>query len=416
MSMYQPALDSYQHGLDQSLAGAFKLASQPTPAQTFMDSLMQREQMDWQRGLQQQAQDRAWQETQRKAAHEDFLFGKYKAEEARKQTESDAKLKDWTAKREQRGQRIKDLKTVADANLELRNLQLEEAQNNHYMNAMIQLGRTEEAAKYHQRLTDNQAQIIEARTKKNSGSLAWDGQDPEVPEAMAKRLLAGTEPWPDSRAQRLPEWQAAMQIVRKLEPDFHAGTYKMRADMQKEASVGQMGRTAVGGTTLIKHLDSLLQATKKLPDTGFKLGNQIINFINEHGPEGSPELASVDMATQAVADEAERYYTMIGGTEAGRKSWHDKLNRNNPLPARLAAIQELATLIQGKLSSDQTRYDTSMGSWGTKQLIDPATQGLLGSIKGGGGSKPDKQSRYNALRAGGKSPEEAKAQLAQEGY
>lgn len=74
MSMYQPALDSYQHGLDQSLAGMFKLASQPTPAQTFLDSLQQREQTDWQRQMQEQAQDRAWQEQQRKAGHEDYLW------------------------------------------------------------------------------------------------------------------------------------------------------------------------------------------------------------------------------------------------------------------------------------------------------------------------------------------------------
>lgn len=79
--MYQPALNAYQHGLDQSLEGAFRLASQPTPAQVFLDSLRQREQVDWQRQMQEEQAQRAWQETQRKAAHEDYLFGKWKGQD-----------------------------------------------------------------------------------------------------------------------------------------------------------------------------------------------------------------------------------------------------------------------------------------------------------------------------------------------
>lgn len=251
---------------------------------------------------------------------------------------------------------------------------------------------------------------------KNQGGGKNDVPPGTDTEAMANQLLAGKTPWPSNRQWMLPEWKEAYQIALAKDPSFNAGTYKMRADMQQEATKGKLGATAESGTTLIKHLDSLLSHTTQAGDpTTTRLGNTIVNALRRNAPGGSPDLASAAMDTNAVADEMERFYTQQG-TEGGRRDWKAEFDINNPLAARKASIQAAAKLISGKITAGQERYNRGMGKFGDQKLIDPTTQAALerigvmspGASMGspspspGGGSAPkiSSQAEYEALPSG----------------
>lgn len=381
MSIYQPALDSYQHGMDQSIAGMFKLASQPTPAQTFMDALKGREQMDWQRGLQQQAQDRAWQETQRKAGHEDLLWNKFKTEEERKQTESDAKIKDWTVRRDQRGQRIQDMKSTAEATQELKALQFEEEQYKNNMNVMIQLGKMDQVEKYQTRLLDIQQQKNDIQGKATSGDLEFDEPTTDYWAQAVSRggmgVLQGMR-GKNADANKIRIMARVAQMggagVGPSPQQFLGNAAQYKADT---GSVGQLQRqydavSAYEGMAN-RNWDALVKLSDGIPDTGSPMLNGPIRSAKK-GAFGDPAVNNWEAQRQTTLTETARVVNNPDLKGILSDSARHEIEALLSSGATKEQIQQARDLFMAEMGRRKQELQRQLGEIGSRTGASSATQ------------------------------------------
>ena len=381
MNIYQPALNAYQHGMDQSLEGMFKLAAAPTPAATFMDSLAQREQLDYNRQRQEEQDRRAEQEQARKMKHEDYLFNKLRVgDENADERQADSGKR--TAILEER---MKNAKSADEANLIMRGLEIEARRNAAHASAMMLMGRAEDARKYKDRELELEEKRYNLDFKWKSGQMAPGGG----------RLQAGYEPDPvNPGAVRPIQGGPAAQKVgaANAQTDTKMAAIDQSADSLIEIANELKNHRGLGGVTGIRG------AVPDIPGSDAANARALVETIKAKA--GFNYLQSMREASKtggAIGQVSDFEQRLLQNAITALSTSQDAESFKRNLDRLIEYTQNSRTRIRGAFES-----------------LQPG--GVARSEVSGSGAKPDRQARYEQLRNSGLDPASAKAKLAEEGY
>lgn len=159
-------------------------------------------------------------------------------------------------------------------------------------------------------------------------------------------------------------------LASQYNPNYDAKSYATRAAMQKSITSGQYSQTITSANTLVQHLAKLQSDYAKLGNTGF--GGQILNPIHTASMEavGSGNVNAVSTDINAVASEAAKIYKGTGAaSDQEISAWQKGLSPNATPGQMQAAIQGMAELMGGKLSTLSDNYSSVMGQPGNFQIL-----------------------------------------------
>jgi len=159
-------------------------------------------------------------------------------------------------------------------------------------------------------------------------------------------------------------------LASQYNPNYDAKSYATRAAMQKSITSGQYSQTITSANTLVQHLAKLQADYAALGNTG--AFGQVLNPIKNIEMEGlgSGKVNAVNTDINAVASEAAKIYKGTGAaSDQEITSWQNSLSPNATPGQMQAAIQGMAQLMGGKLSTLSDNYSSVMGQPGNFQIL-----------------------------------------------
>lgn len=172
----------------------------------------------------------------------------------------------------------------------------------------------------------------------------------------------------------------AVALASQYNPNYDEKSYGTRAAMQKSVTSGQYSQTITAANTLVQHLSKLQSDYAALGNTGalggegnfFGLQTPGLNSAKNTAMEamGSGNVNAVRTDINAVASEAAKIYKGTGAaSDQEISAWQKGLSPDATPGQMQAAIQGMADLMGGKLSTLSDNYSSVMGQPGNFQIL-----------------------------------------------
>lgn len=199
--------------------------------------------------------------------------------------------------------------------------------------------------------------------------------------ATAARALAeGRGIYPTGTYAKSPAGQQLIADAMQYDPELDANTFKKRGAAQIAYGSGTQGKNVVALKTAVDHILHLAKAADKLTDTGFQMGNELLNKGSKQ--VGGTGITNYETVLNTAAPEIVKAYVPTGGTE------HDRIQMRNNFDPKLTKVQKKeaiatqAELMLNRLEQLQAGYDEAMGKV-AKPLVDPKIKEKLQKLQQG---------------------------------
>jgi hypothetical protein len=264
---------------------------------------------------------------------------------------------------------------------------------------------------------EHKAQAGELPVPARNPTLPQDVRDPSVLEhldpgkrAIVQALVDYKYPMPTGYALTKPEWQQYMGLAQQYDPSFDASQYAVRQKTRQSYANGKDAQSIQAFNTLAGHVGRLEQNFKTLNNTNFMPGiiNPVENWFGGHLSGDTQSRLNKAMAdTQAVAEEAERAWRGVGGSEHQIQGWKDRLSTDMSPKAQMGVIDEMFGLIAEKMGGMKSNYEKVMGRPMDFHMLTPETAAAFkshgvdvrdlapGATYGGGATPQPRIPTYN---------------------
>jgi len=199
------------------------------------------------------------------------------------------------------------------------------------------------------------------------------GMDPNT-AAVIKQLVDYKYPLPTGMALSKPYWQTILGAAAQYDPSFDASQYSVRQKVQSDFGSGKSAQAINSLNTVAQHVDQLEQNWAHLNNSNFMPGivNPVANAVGSTvGSDLQRRINKFQLDQEAVGNELMRVWRQVGASDSEIKSWQAKLSANLSPAAQQGAIQEIYSLIAGKLSAMKSQYETSMGRPADFHMLTP---------------------------------------------
>ena len=192
--------------------------------------------------------------------------------------------------------------------------------------------------------------------------------------AVIKQLVDYKYPLPSGMALSKPYWQTILGAASQYDPSFDASQYSVRQKTQGDFSSGKSAQAINSLNTVAQHIDQLEKNWKALNNTNAIPGviNPLVNTVGSNlNADLQKRMNKFQLDQEAVGNELMRTWRQVGGSDSEIKQWQAKLSPNLSPAAQQGAIQEIYTLIAGKLGALKSQYETTMGKPADFHMLQP---------------------------------------------
>jgi hypothetical protein len=200
---------------------------------------------------------------------------------------------------------------------------------------------------------------------------ATDEQAKAISEGRAKPLVGN--------ALRTAYGQTVMDKVYKMNPKFDATTYDERQKAVKDFGTGKQGQAVSAFNTAISHLDLVSQLSDALDNGDSQLINKIGNKLSEQ--TGGAAATNFNAAKKIATDEVVKAIIGAGGGVADREEVGNIINPAQSPKQLKGAIQQVTTLMGGKLAALETQYKHSTKLDNFDEMLEPEAKDAFDSYK-----------------------------------
>ena len=161
-------------------------------------------------------------------------------------------------------------------------------------------------------------------------------------------------------------YEAQMERVRKLNPDYNPTDYKLFAKAKENWTVasGQGAKNIAAMNTSAQHLSEFKQLLDAVDTGDVALFNRVRNGISAAVGFPNREVNDINAARRLVADEIVKSVMNSAGALADRDEMAALLNGNLPITQLKDNVTILQTLQGGRLNAMQKLYETGTGLQG----------------------------------------------------
>ncbi len=196
--------------------------------------------------------------------------------------------------------------------------------------------------------------------------------------ARIQAVVEGRQPLPTGFSAKTPEGLQIINGVGLADPTFQAGDAQARTSMLKD--LGKTSPQSIGGqkaslNTIAGHLDGLAQKAADLNNSDYTLYNKAANFGRDQ--TGDPRITAWNTQSHAVAAEVAKLFSGKAPAYAEMKTLMEGLSPDMGPQKLKAAITTMAGLVQERLNSLQSNYDTTMGAGAKLKMIDDKNAPIL---------------------------------------
>jgi hypothetical protein len=211
--------------------------------------------------------------------------------------------------------------------------------------------------------------------------------------AEVQGIVNAKQPFP---ARKLGTQEGALlnSLVSLVDPNYDAGTYKLRNDMrldyQKAGNQTSGGQIAFGNVGL-QHMKKIYDAADNLPEhTNWGPLNTALNQADIKYQERSGAGGDINSYKLAVINGFDEIAKALGiGTGAGQQELQEKLSAAQGKTAIRRVLKEQAGLLKEKLDNLQEKWNTHMGpAAGDFRVISPQAQEALDALLAEGEKAP----------------------------
>jgi hypothetical protein len=212
-------------------------------------------------------------------------------------------------------------------------------------------------------------------------------------QAQVQAVLEGRAPYPTGMFLKTEQGQRIAQDVTQADPSFETGNATARVKVRNEFKAGGNSSPAgqiLAGNTAIKHAgemsDSLEEYKAAIGDhegaPALSYGLNIAANAASKGTKGGSSLGDFRVARDHFAEEAAKFYSGSGGSEAERARAISNLDEAKSLPELRSVIRKEAALMKEKVDGLQERWRTGMGPLvADYPLIQPKSTEALDRIE-----------------------------------
>ena len=230
---------------------------------------------------------------------------------------------------------------------------------------------------------------------------------------QVRSIIEGRTPYPTGMLLKTPYGERLSTYVTQADPTFEAGNATARVAARKEFLSGGPSSPAgviTAGNTALQHLGDLSDAAEQLGNYNTTIpGNNLLNAGKNAlmAGDNAVPLARFNNTVAKYVDEATKFYRGAGGTEADIQRDIKNLSPNMSPSELRAAIDQSATLMQGKINALQDRWRKAMGPMVPDiPIVQPESQAALSRIQqraqpGGPAAGGDPLSQARAAIAAG---------------
>lgn len=187
-----------------------------------------------------------------------------------------------------------------------------------------------------------------------------------LPPALAtqiRKLADGSQPFPTGMS--MAKMQPLIQAVGQYDPTFDAGSYqaraKLRAELAKPTSIINAMNTA------LQHVGTLSDKIEELGNSDVPSYNAIANPIRT--AFGGTGVTNFDAVQPQAMKEIERLWRGSGGSAGEIDALKESLSSGMGRQQQVEALNEFASLIEGKLRTTEQQRDGVMGAYADKLPI-----------------------------------------------
>lgn len=170
-------------------------------------------------------------------------------------------------------------------------------------------------------------------------------------------------------ASKDPELTKILNRIYLADPTFNVAEYDVRKDTMRDFSTkGKTGQNITSINTAVNHLGDMEELSSKIGGTPFKSWNQLVQATSQQ-VGGNPDLRAYH--TAATALEGEFAKMLKGGVASVQEieEWKQHLDPSRPPEDRRAALNEMISLMAGRIDGIKDSYERSMGKPIDKPLV-----------------------------------------------
>jgi hypothetical protein len=205
--------------------------------------------------------------------------------------------------------------------------------------------------------------------------------------AQVKALAEGRMQFPSGFALKTPYWQQMLSAVSQYDPNFDQVNFNARSKTRSDFTSGKNAQNIKALNTAIGHLGTLNDqidntASGSLTPLNY-LENKTAELTGSSGPTQFKQTAG------ALSSELTQVFRGSGGAEADVKRYLEELNVNGSKEQKKAAVQNIVTLLNSRLSAIGDQYNQGMGTTADPlTLLNPHAQSVLQKVSGAPAAAP----------------------------
>jgi hypothetical protein len=216
---------------------------------------------------------------------------------------------------------------------------------------------------------------------------------PSSKQKLVTAILEGRQAIPSGTALKDPYWKDLLETANAVDPNFDTVNFNARANTRKDFTSGRGAQQINAINTVVGHLHDLADTGEKLGNTGLNWVNRVYNQLTPGGTSRGVALNNFETLKEGVSTELMRTWRQVGaGSEKEIEDWKAQLEATKSPEELRGAFKTIGGMLESKLSALDSQYQQGMGtdkvtaiSPESRKRLD-ALQGITGVAASGGGT------------------------------